>query len=106
MLLPTAEERARALSELLPTEIQNQGTLGTDIPVEHGGFVQSEHYGNNSGKKFMIDLLVNSLIQKHSLETALMTAIKVEMQEIDENRLAQEESSDKHNKSRDEDKPG
>ena len=105
VLLPTAEERARALSELLPTEIQNQGTLGTDIPMEHGGFVQSEHYGNNSGKKFMIDLLVNSLIQKNSLETALMTAIKVEMQEIDENRLAQEESSDKHNKSRDEDKP-
>ena len=104
VLLPTAEERARALSGLLPTEIQAFNISFTDTTSTGTGVLQSEGNEDYSGKKFMIDLLVNSLIEKDSLETALMTAIKVEMQEIDQKRLDTAASSEKH-KSNDEDKP-
>ena len=99
VLLPTAEERARALSALLPTEIQAFNVSSTGDTPRH-----IDRDENCSGKRFMIDLLVNSLIQKDSLETALMTAIKVEMQEIDQKRLEKASSSEKTN-SGNEDKP-
>ena len=61
ILMPTAEERARALSALLPSFTEN----------------------NMGGKKFMTDLLVSSLMEKPELKTALLTAIKVEVQDIE-----------------------
>lgn len=57
LLLPTADERARALSALLPTE-------SSSVP---------------SGRKFMADLLVFSLTADGGLENALETAINMEM---------------------------
>ena len=106
ILLPTAEERARALSALLPTEIQTVNTSSRTAAAAsaESGIPNLETNQNCSGRKFMIDLLVNSLMQKDSLETALMTAIRVEVQEIDQKRLARAASSEKH-KSDDQDKP-
>jgi E3 ubiquitin-protein ligase HERC2 len=60
VLLPTAEERARTLSELLPKE---ESVDMTQVPA---------------GRQFMIELLVNSLMSDGGLEVALDTAIQVE----------------------------
>ncbi|XP_071532835.1 E3 ubiquitin-protein ligase HERC2 isoform X2 [Panulirus ornatus] len=64
ILLPTAEERAKALSSLLPS-------TGSDIS------------SMSSGRRFMIDLLVSSLMADGGLEMALTAAIKFEVQEAE-----------------------
>jgi len=60
LLLPTADERARALSTSLP--------LSTDPRLVH------------PGKRFMTDLLVSSLTADGGLDNALETAIKFEVE--------------------------
>ncbi|MGH0166749.1 UNVERIFIED_CONTAM: hypothetical protein FKN15_006610 [Acipenser sinensis] len=60
VLLPTAEERARALSALLPN-------AGNEMSV-------------SAGRRFMIDLLVSSLMADGGLESALNAAITAEIQ--------------------------
>ncbi|XP_076028585.1 E3 ubiquitin-protein ligase HERC2 isoform X2 [Oratosquilla oratoria] len=73
ILLPTAEERAKALSSLLPS-------TGSDIS------------SMSSGRRFMIDLLVSSLMADGGLEMALQAAIKFEVQEVElseKNRASQ-----------------
>lgn len=57
VLLPTADERAKTLSSLLP----NTGTDPASI---------------SSGQRFMTDLLVSSLMVDEGLEIALKAAIK------------------------------
>uniref|UniRef100_T1IYS2 HECT-type E3 ubiquitin transferase n=1 Tax=Strigamia maritima TaxID=126957 RepID=T1IYS2_STRMM len=64
ILLPTADERARALSSLLPSTVDP--SLVT------------------SGRRFMTDLLVSSLMADGGLEIALQAAIKVEVQDLEE----------------------
>ena len=67
VLLPTAEERARALSALLPNSVPaNPDSSGTlpNVP---------------NGKRFMTDLLVSSLMADGGLEIALLAAIKIEV---------------------------
>ena len=67
VLLPTAEERARALSALLPNSVPaNPDSSGTLSSVPNG-------------KRFMTDLLVSSLMADGGLEIALLAAIKIEV---------------------------
>ena len=63
ILLPTAEERARALSHLLPSSAESSQPA--------------------SGRRFMTDLLVSSLMADGGLKTALLAAIKVEVAELE-----------------------
>ena len=70
VLLPTAEERARALSALLPNSVPaNPDASGTlpNVP---------------NGKRFMTDLLVSSLMADGGLEIALLAAIKIEVSKV------------------------
>ncbi|XP_054929802.1 E3 ubiquitin-protein ligase HERC2 isoform X6 [Dermacentor andersoni] len=67
-LLPTADERARALSLLL---LSSTGSQGSEA-------------GLSPGKRFMTDLLVGSLMADGGLESSLQTAIKVEIQDIED----------------------
>ncbi|KAL3192258.1 hypothetical protein MRX96_059232 [Rhipicephalus microplus] len=67
-LLPTADERARALSLLL---LSSTGSQGAEA-------------GSTPGKRFMTDLLVGSLMADGGLESSLQTAIKVEIQDIED----------------------
>lgn len=60
VLLPTAEERAKTLSELLPKE---ESVDVTQMPA---------------GRRFMIELLVNSLMADGGLEVAVDTTIQLE----------------------------
>ncbi|KAJ8297784.1 hypothetical protein KUTeg_024315 [Tegillarca granosa] len=69
ILLPTAEERARALSSLLSS---GAGTCDTSVM--------------SPGQRFMTDLLVSSLMADGGLESALEAAIKKETKEIEEKR--------------------
>uniref|UniRef100_A0A8C3FTH4 E3 ubiquitin-protein ligase HERC2 n=1 Tax=Chrysemys picta bellii TaxID=8478 RepID=A0A8C3FTH4_CHRPI len=71
VLLPTAEERARALSALLPIS-------GNEMNV-------------SPGRRFMIDLLVGSLMADGGLESALSAAITAEIQDIEAKKEAQKE---------------
>ncbi|XP_033632375.1 E3 ubiquitin-protein ligase HERC2-like [Asterias rubens] len=64
MLLPTAEERARALSALLPS----------------GG---GESVSMTPGRRFMMDLLVGSLMADGGLESALDAAVHSEVRELE-----------------------
>ncbi|XP_054256539.1 E3 ubiquitin-protein ligase HERC2 isoform X5 [Indicator indicator] len=73
VLLPTAEERARALSALLPS-----GVSGNEMNV-------------SPGRRFMIDLLVGSLMADGGLESALNAAITAEIQDIEAKKEAQKE---------------
>ena len=73
ILLPTADERARALSTLLPS--QNTETAGQSV-----------------GRKFMTDLLVSSLMADGGLRTALRGAIRMEVKELEE--VSEKEGSD------------
>ncbi|XP_031814951.1 E3 ubiquitin-protein ligase HERC2 isoform X4 [Sarcophilus harrisii] len=73
VLLPTAEERARALSALLPSAVS-----GNDMNV-------------SPGRRFMIDLLVGSLMADGGLESALNAAITAEIQDIEAKKEAQKE---------------
>ncbi|XP_064481734.1 E3 ubiquitin-protein ligase HERC2-like isoform X2 [Ornithodoros turicata] len=65
-LLPTADERARALSMLLLSS-------GMDASSS-----------TCTGRRFMTDLLVGSLMADGGLESSLHTAIKVEIQDLDD----------------------
>lgn len=71
ILLPTAEERARALSSLLP----NSGSNG-------------DSFLTSPGRRFMTDLLVGSLMADGGLETALIAAVKAEIQKMDELKVS------------------
>jgi len=52
---------------------------------------------SQTGKIFMTELLINSLMENDSLETALLMAINVEIQDIDQKRLAKATTaSEKH----------
>ncbi|OWK60818.1 E3 ubiquitin-protein ligase HERC2 [Lonchura striata] len=73
VLLPTAEERARALSALLPSAVS-----GNEMNV-------------SPGRRFMIDLLVGSLMADGGLESALNAAITAEIQDIEAKKEAQKE---------------
>ncbi|XP_037324635.2 E3 ubiquitin-protein ligase HERC2 [Pungitius pungitius] len=73
VLLPTAEERARALSSLLPN-----AASGNETSV-------------SPGRRFMIDLLVSSLMADGGLESALNAAITAEIQDIEAKKEAQKE---------------
>ncbi|KAA8589723.1 hypothetical protein FQN60_013088 [Etheostoma spectabile] len=73
VLLPTAEERARALSSLLPN-----AASGNEMSV-------------SPGRRFMIDLLVSSLMADGGLESALNAAITAEIQDIEAKKEAQKE---------------
>ncbi|XP_048855280.1 LOW QUALITY PROTEIN: E3 ubiquitin-protein ligase HERC2 [Brienomyrus brachyistius] len=73
VLLPTAEERARALSSLLPNSVS-----GNEMAV-------------SPGRRFMIDLLVSSLMADGGLESALNAAITAEIQDIEAKKEAQKE---------------
>uniref|UniRef100_A0A3Q2Y7Y6 E3 ubiquitin-protein ligase HERC2 n=1 Tax=Hippocampus comes TaxID=109280 RepID=A0A3Q2Y7Y6_HIPCM len=72
VLLPTAEERARALSSLLPNTSGNERSV-------------------TPGRRFMIDLLVSSLMADGGLESALKAAIAAEIQDIEAKKEAQKE---------------
>uniref|UniRef100_A0A2C9K806 HECT-type E3 ubiquitin transferase n=1 Tax=Biomphalaria glabrata TaxID=6526 RepID=A0A2C9K806_BIOGL len=76
ILLPTPEERARALSSLLASG-------GRDMTVM------------STGQRFMTDLLVSSLMSDGGLETALNLAIKAEVKGMDD---AKEKESDQKSK--------
>jgi E3 ubiquitin-protein ligase HERC2 len=78
LLLPTAEERARALSTLLPnsSSLDSQGS----IP---------------QGKRFMTDLLTSSLMADGGLATALMAAIKIEVHDIEDTLFEKGNEQDK-----------
>ncbi|QQP57480.1 Uncharacterized protein FKW44_002489, partial [Caligus rogercresseyi] len=78
ILLPTANERAKALSSLLP--------VGNDSSLLSSST-------NACGRRFMTDLLVSSLMADGGLENALSAAIKVEMNECDEECLEKKQSS-------------
>ncbi|KAI8508669.1 E3 ubiquitin-protein ligase herc2, partial [Branchiostoma belcheri] len=82
LLLPTAEERARALSALLPSDASGDGASMTP------------------GRRFMMDLLVSSLMADGGLESALAAAIKTEMQEIEGMK---EKELERHQDEREED---
>ncbi|XP_016124312.1 E3 ubiquitin-protein ligase HERC2-like [Sinocyclocheilus grahami] len=62
VLLPTAEERARALSSLLPNA------------------ASANEMSISPGRRFMIDLLVSSLMADGGLESALNAAVTAEIQ--------------------------
>ncbi|XP_054954557.2 E3 ubiquitin-protein ligase HERC2 isoform X2 [Pan paniscus] len=73
MLLPTAEKQARALSALLPC-----GVSGNEVNISRG-------------RRFVIDLLVGSLMAAGGLESALHAAITAEIQDIEAKKEAQKE---------------
>uniref|UniRef100_UPI00358FCF6D E3 ubiquitin-protein ligase HERC2 n=1 Tax=Myxine glutinosa TaxID=7769 RepID=UPI00358FCF6D len=73
LLLPTAEERACALSALLP----GTATCSDGRP--------------NAGHRFMTDLLVSSLMADGGLESALHAAIVAEVQDIEVKKETQKE---------------
>ena len=76
ILLPTADERARALSALLPTSQQQQ---------QQAGFNNNNLEASaSSGRKFMTDLLVSSLMADGGLRAALKAAIRMEIKELEE----------------------
>ncbi|XP_026277054.2 E3 ubiquitin-protein ligase HERC2 [Frankliniella occidentalis] len=60
VLLPTADERAKTLSALLPSSGPNANSL-------------------SAGHRFMTDLLVSSLMADGGLEAALVAAVRVEL---------------------------
>ena len=62
VLMPGADERAKALSALLPS-----------VSLENSSCEA------HSGKRFMTNLLVSSLMEEQELKSALLTAIKVEV---------------------------
>ncbi|CAG5129600.1 unnamed protein product, partial [Candidula unifasciata] len=67
ILLPTPEERARALSSLLSSGGRDMAVMST-------------------GQRFMTDLLVSSLMADGGLETALHLAIKAEVKGLDDSK--------------------
>ena len=72
ILIPTAEERAKALSTLLPNAA---------APATHQASSPEDSTAASTalspGRRFMTDLLVSSLMADGGLEAALVAAIKV-----------------------------
>lgn len=66
ILIPTADERARALSTLLPN-------ASPDVSL-----------ALSRGRKFMSDLLVSSLMADGGLESAIQAAIKIEVSDLED----------------------
>lgn len=85
ILIPTAEERARALSTLLPNS-SAAAAAPTAAPEDSATAF-------SPGRRFMTDLLVSSLMADGGLEAALVAAIKVEVRDIDD--FSEKEESDK-----------
>ena len=71
VLIPTAEERARALSTLLPN------SPPPDTHAQGEDRVADSPVAVSPGRRFMTDLLVSSLMADGGLEAALVAAIKV-----------------------------
>ena len=71
VLIPTAEERARALSTLLPN------SPPPDTHAQGEDRVAVSPVAVSPGRRFMTDLLVSSLMADGGLEAALVAAIKV-----------------------------
>ena len=71
VLIPTAEERARALSTLLPN------SPPPDTHAQGEDRVADSPAAVSPGRRFMTDLLVSSLMADGGLEAALVAAIKV-----------------------------
>lgn len=94
VLLPTAEERARALSALLPCAGGGAGagarSAGEERVLGGDGLhslaktfpfpVSGNEVNVSPGRRFMIDLLVGSLMADGGLESALNAAITAEIQ--------------------------
>ncbi|XP_012936715.1 E3 ubiquitin-protein ligase HERC2 [Aplysia californica] len=76
LLLPTPEERARALSSLLSSGSRDMTVM-------------------SSGQRFMTDLLVSSLMADGGLETALHLAIKAEVKDMDDSKEKESEMKTK-----------
>jgi len=97
VLLPTAEERARALSTLIGSKIFN--FLSFIIFIDFNRIVQKKGGADRSpttcGRRFMTELLVSSLMVDGGLQTALVAAIKVEMLDLDEGSCEKESEQDK-----------
>lgn len=95
-LLPTSEERTAALSDLLPTSPTQSEvpSFSSDKagPATGGGASGSEGGApGSSGRRFMLDLLVASLMADGGLEMAVDQGIAYEVE--------QEENSDRTKKS-------
>ncbi|KAL4692319.1 hypothetical protein H8959_016129 [Pygathrix nigripes] len=92
VLLPTAEERARALSALLPCA----GGLGEGTGEGTGQVlgVSGNDVNVSPGRRFMIDLLVGSLMADGGLESALHAAITAEIQDIEAKKAQKEKEID------------
>ena len=73
ILIPTAEERARALSTLLPNSSSSVAAPAAHAAPE----ADSATTAFSPGRRFMTDLLVSSLMADGGLEAALVAAIKV-----------------------------
>lgn len=99
ILIPTADERARALSMLLPTNHGPGATGSTGAGSTVGGmpdpsgFIQQQQ--PTSGRRFMSDLLVSSLMADGGLEAAILAAIKVEVRDLEECPLEKDGERDK-----------
>ena len=89
VLIPTAEERARALSTLLPN------SPPPDVHAQQGerGSADSPAAAVSPGRRFMTDLLVSSLMADGGLEAALVAAIKVWQSESGANSMSHLTSS-------------
>ncbi|XP_077559435.1 E3 ubiquitin-protein ligase HERC2 isoform X3 [Haemaphysalis longicornis] len=85
-LLPTPDERARALSLLLLSSCSSSAAAAAGS--------QGAESSSTPGKRFMMDLLVGSLMADGGLESSLQTAIKVEIQDI-EDAMEKETVSDR-----------
>ncbi len=81
VLIPTAEERARALSALLP-------------PTSASAASQSPSSESGSGHRFMTNLLVTSLMADGGLESALLATLKAESRTLDSSAWEKEGESD------------
>ena len=77
LLIPTADERARALSTLLPGD-------SASAAAQCGG-----------GRRFMANLLVSSLMADGGLEAALLAAVKAEVSDLEEDFCEKEGDRDK-----------
>ncbi len=85
ILLPTADERARALSALLPTSQQQQRQQAeAGLTNSNNNSLSEAAVAACSGRKFMTDLLVSSLMADGGLRAALKAAIRMEIKEMEE----------------------
>ncbi|KAK7486952.1 hypothetical protein BaRGS_00021768, partial [Batillaria attramentaria] len=91
ILLPTAEERARALSSLLSNgghkmSVKRSGQRLMRVMQRLFDCSGREVSVMSSGQRFMTDLLVSSLMADGGLETSLQLAVKAEIKELEEKK--------------------